>query len=216
MQQLFDIKQTQIKMVRDRGFVVEELELAFLNMTLEQFDTYISREAFEKKLPKRALLTRAYQNADKTRSMLVYYGSKLNPSQKQVPISVIQDFIRLIKTYGITESILILDAPPSSPGSNSLKALTTVKWQIFYDEEMVYSPVEHVDTPRHVLLSPQETVEKLREMKTDIGRLLIIKESDPVVKYYGWPVGGLVCIYRDDSVVSVLAPKSINYRVIMG
>ena len=81
---------------------------------------------------------------------------------------------------------------------------------------MVYSPIEHIDTPRHELLSPEETTAKLREMKTDIGRLLIIKDTDPVVRYYGWPIGGLVRIYRDDSVINILASHSINYRVIMG
>lgn len=87
--------------------------------------------------------------------------------------------------------------------------------EVMFYHELTYNPIYHVDVPHHELLSDDEKTQKLLEMKVDPTKLLIIKLDDPVVRYYGWPVGGVVQIYRDDIAISILSPKSINYRIIV-
>lgn len=220
MQRLFDIKKTQLEMVRDRGYELSPEEEPILNMDIYTFDIYLNELAsINPRAAKRSLLSRSYQATlpdGKVRSMLVYYGGKADSRQKQVSAEVVRDFIGLVQRFRINEAILIVDAALSATGEKELSALTLTKWQVFFDSELIYNPTSHVDTPRHELLSPEETQAKLRELRVDLSKLLIIKVDDAVVRYYGWTPGNLVRVYRDDQAVSVLAPKSINYRVIVG
>lgn len=219
MQRLFDIKKTQLEMVRDRGYDIRNEE-AILTMTLDNFTIYINGLATNMNMGVRGALSRMYVSREKydgrDRNMIVYYGGKTNPQQKQVSADIVRQFIALIQGYGVYEAVLIVDAPLSSTSNNELSALKLVRWQVFFDSDLTFNPVNHVDTPRHELLSPEEATAKLREMKADVSKLLLMKTTDPICRYYGWPAGGLVRVHRNDSAVSVLAPKSINYRVIIG
>jgi DNA-directed RNA polymerase subunit H (RpoH/RPB5) len=187
-------------------------------MTLEEFIVYVTEKVGSQRIPFRSVLSRGYESKPvdgKSRRMLAHYGVK-DPQQKQISVDVVRVFIDQVQKYGFNEAILIIDAPLSSSANKELLALTLTKWQIFYDSDLTYNPTLHVDTPRHELLSAEETREKLREMKVDISKLLIIKINDPIVRYYGWTTGGLVRIHRNDRAISILAPKSINYRLIVG
>lgn len=219
MQRLFDIKKTQIEMVRDRGYTISDSELAILTMNLHSFENYINDLiTSHSKSNIRSLLSRSYTATlpdNTTKSMLVYYGGKNNPQQKQVSADVVRDFIGLIQKYGINEALLIVDAPLSSTGESELSSLTLTRTQVFFDHELVYNPTTHVDTPVHQLLSSEETQAKVRELKVDKSKLLILRFDDPIVRYYGWIPGNVVRVIRDDYNLSILSPKSINYRVIV-
>lgn len=219
MQRLFDIKKTQLEMVADRGYVIDPKEQEILNMGLEEFTRYLAATVEQMKNSPRAALSRTYLSREfidgKQRAMLVYFGGKTSPQQKQVSADVIRAFMGLIQKYGIYEAVLIVDAPISSTGNEELSALKSAKWQVFQDSDLTYNPTQHVDVPLHVRLSPEEAQIKLREMRTDISKLPIIKVNDPIIRYYGWSVGDLIQIHRDDSVISILVSKSINYRVVV-
>lgn len=219
MQRLFDIKKTQLEMVSDRGYAIDPREQEILNMGLEDFTRYLTAIVDQTRSSPRAALSRTYLSRElidgKQRAMLVYFGGKTNPQQKQVSADVIRAFIGLIQKYGIYEAVLIVDAPISSTGNVELSALKSAKWQVFQDIDLTFNPTQHVDVPLHVRLPPELALAKLREMRTDISKLPIIKINDPIIRYYGWSVGDLIQIHRDDSAVSILVPKSINYRVVV-
>lgn len=216
-QRLFDIKKTQLELVIDRGYEITSDERNIFNMNIGQFNNYVNEIVISRNTSVRSALSRSYESLDKSnkRTMLVYYGSKTS-SHKQVSAEVVREFVALATRYGVYEAILIVDAPISSTGNDSLSTLKLTRWQVFYDIDLTYNPTRHIDTPRHVLLSPEERDAKIREMKTGLSGLPIIQLDDPVVRYYGWPPGSLIRIYRDDSALSILAPKSINYRVVIG
>lgn len=220
MQRLFDIKKTQLEMVRDRGYELSHEEEPILNMDIYNFSGYLNGLAtVNPRASTRSLLSRSYRATlpdGSVRSMLVYYGGKADTRQKQVSAEVVREFIGLVQRYRINEAILIVDAALSSTGEKELSALTLTKWQVFFDSELTYNPTRHVDTPRHELLSPDDAQAKLRELRVDLSKLLILKVDDPVVRYYGWTAGNLVRVHRNDQTVSILSNKSINYRVIVG
>lgn len=219
MQRLFDIKKTQLEMIQDRGYLVAAEEAPILEMNLAGFVNYVNTLATQLKRSPRSALSRSYEAKDAqgntVRTMLVYYGGKTNPQQKQVSADIVREFIRLVQTYKVNEAVLIVDAPLSSTADQELSVLTLTKWQVFFDSELTYNPTRHVDTPRHELLPPDVAAAKLIEMKATVATTGIIRIDDPVIRYYGWQAGGLVRIHRDDRAVSILAPKSINYRVIV-
>lgn len=214
-QKLLDIKKTQLEMVRDRGYEITEEELPILNMDVFGFLEY-TRGLAKPGVSARSLVSRSYVTALRDRSILVYYGGRTGSGQKQVPVEVVREFINLVQTYpSLTEAILIVDAALSSTGDNELKAVTTPKWQVFFDYELTYNPTLYVDTPYQELLSPEAAREKLHELKADISKLLIMKVNEPIARYYGWTVGNLIRIHRDDQAVSILSSKSNNYRIVI-
>jgi DNA-directed RNA polymerase subunit H (RpoH/RPB5) len=207
-------------MVRDRGYEISPEEEPILHMNLNSFVDYINRLAIANQRPAtRGLLSRSYTAklpSGTTKSMLVYYGGKTHPQQKQVSADVVREFIGLVQRYGINEAILIVDAPLSSTGDTELNALTLTKWQVFFDSELTHNPTLHVDNNLHELIPPEETAAKLQELKADLSKLIISRTTDPTIKYYGWVPGNLIRVYRDDRTISILCPKSVNYRVVVG
>jgi DNA-directed RNA polymerase subunit H (RpoH/RPB5) len=217
MQKLFDIKKTQLEMIKDRGYPLGDEE-QILKMDLLSFESYYRELGEKAKVLNRTLMNRFYdieENGVITSRALVYYGAKTDSTQKQIPASVVREFVSYVHTYGVTEAILIIDLNLSSTGNETLSKLTTVKWQKFNDSELISNPTKHMDASRHVLLSHKEKTEALSRMKTTISGLPLIKVDDPIAKYYNWPVGGLVKIYRNDQSLSILAPESIAYRSIV-
>lgn len=215
MQRLFDVKKTQLQLVQDRGYIVTPQEEAIFTMSLNQFASYVTQIAATFKSSNREALSRVYNSHIVNRKMLVYYAGK-ETNTKMIPKTVTLRFLELIQQQQVSEAILIIDAPMGTQAKEELNSLTLVKWQIFDDSNLTFNPTLHVDTPRHELLSAEETTRILKEMKVDISKMPIIKLTDPIVQYYGWPVGGLVRLHRNDRAVSILTARSINYRVIVG
>lgn len=213
-QHLFDIKKTQLEMVKDRGYEVGEEEAEIFNMNLEQFIVYMNNRAILRKVTPRSALTQDYISADRTRSILAFYGSK-TPAQKQVSADIVREFVDLIQKNRVTEAVLIVNAPLSPPGSQILAAVTLTKWQIFNDTDLTYNPTRHVKTPKHELIPPHLQSAKLAELKTTLSGMGLLYDDDPVVRYYGWPKGSMIKITRDNSSISILASKTINYRVVV-
>jgi len=214
LQTLYDIKRTQLEMVHDRGYNIDP-ERAILDMDLDQFERYITQLASEQNVPIRNALSRIYEPlSEGKRRMLVFYASK-GGSAKQIPLDVIRMFTKLIHDHPIEEAILVVDAPLSSKANQSLSEIYNVNWQVFYDQDLTYNPVKRYDTAKHIRLTEQEKVQKLQEMRTDPSRLPIIRQGDPMVRYYGWRHGDIIKTIRHDYGVSLLSPMSINYRVVV-
>jgi len=219
VQKLFDIKKTQIEMVRDRGYDIHPVEAALLHATLQQFASHLEFLAADSPgQSRRSLLSSFYRgkNADGTeKRLLAFFGGKTDPSQTQIPKDVTNYFASLCKEKKFHEAIFIVGFELSTESKDILAKLTTTSWQVFHDSDLTYNPTSSIDTPRHELLSPEVARAKLIEMKVELSKLLILRSDDPIVKYYGWHVGSLIMIHRNDKSVSILAPKSINYRVVV-
>jgi DNA-directed RNA polymerase subunit H (RpoH/RPB5) len=226
-EKLFLIKKTQIELTYDRGFDIGDDE-KFLTWSSLDFMVFIRRHGF-----RREILTNNYKPLDKNdnRRFLAYYGSKI---KTQVSVDVVNDFVKVATEGNITDAILILDGPMSNKGLDIIKDITNVNWQddrhgrntdqditninlqIFQDDELTYNPTKHVKVSRHILLSKEEAIIKMRQMKTDISRLPTMSVDCPISKYYGWKIGDLIKIERNDSSLNILTPKSLNYRIILG
>lgn len=227
MERLLSVKQTQLAMAQDRGYNIDS-ERSILEMDSTQFETYLNELAQGNNSSIRTALSRIYEADSRIRAsekeaneakvasrrLLVYYASKIS-SAKQVPLDVIRQFMKLIRDFTINEAILIIDAPLSSKANQALSEITNAHWQVFFDTDLTYNPARHCDTSAHRRLTETEKAAKLAAMKTDLSKLLIIKINDPIIRYYGWSPGDLIEVTRVDSGISVLTPKTINYRVVV-
>lgn len=212
--QLQEVKKNTIIMAKARGYTTVADD-AILDMTPEEFNEYAQEKARETKNV-RGSLSVIYSNA-KGEKFLVYFGSK-QPSQKQIPIEVGTRFIESAtrRGSGIKEAILVINAPLSSKCRLEIEKLTSVRWQVFDDKDLTYNPTEHIDNPKFVVLTPEEARAKLVELKVSgLSGCPFIKVYDPIAKYYGWQVGTMVKIIRNDSAHGVLDTVSINYRVVV-
>jgi len=217
---LFDIKKTQIEMVRDRGYDIPEDEEILLTSDVNYFVNHIKQLGLKTRGTSNSLLSRSYMSeADgetKARSILVYYANKVSQQQKQISADIVREFINLVQKYATTEAVLIVDAPLSSTGNEELKSLTLTKWQVFFESDLTYNLTAHVDTNRHTLIPPEDADRILHQLKADRSKLIVIKIDKPIVRYYGWSIGDLIRVERDDQCINILSSKSINYRVVVG
>lgn len=209
MEHLFEIKKTQIEMVQDRGYDISQEELDLLTNDYDFFMDYLKLKT--NGTPTRTSLSQVYSSKEGKRLVVDFLEKSVD--SKQISTGVTKATIEQAKAVGAKELIIIIEIQLSPTAKEDL-FFSGLNYQTFYDSDLTYNPTKHVDSSRHELLSPEAKEEKLKELKADVGKLLIIKLSDPIVKYYNWPVGGIVRVLREDYAVSILAPKSVNYRVI--
>lgn len=233
METLTHIKQTQIEMLRDRGYNVEA-EINILEMTSAEFETHFLELARTNKIKLcpgsiRPILNRLYRHPDGT-SIFVYYagqdkskpksakpGAKLH-SAGSTKVQITRNYTSILTKFKPEASILILNAPLASVANREVyqyMARHQIQFQIFFELDLTYNPVMHVDTPVHVRLSDAEKILQLEAMRVKITDLPLIRSDDPIAKYYGWKAGDLIRIHRRDRPGMTLGSVSINYRVVV-
>src|SRR5437660_908058 len=153
MEQLFAIKKTQLEMMRDRGFNIDE-EQNILNMSIDNFVQYITGLAGQQMSRIRYTLSHFYQTAPdatgRRKTILVYYGTK-DAGTAGVGVGVIRPYLDLLRQAPVNESILIINAPIASLANQELATFirtSGIKVQIFFDADLGYNPTQHIDTPR--------------------------------------------------------------------
>lgn len=217
MQRLQDIYNTVIQMVSDRGYDVTErsnLVNAGYDVFSDAVENFMNEDNKNKNPYK--FLSHRYLSADgEKRVMLVYYGGSTSKSTKKISVDTATFFVNECNKTKAYEAIFIVNMDLSPHANNKLTDVINTRIQVFHESDLTFNPTLHVDVPKHELLSPEEARAVLESMKVDPSKLLLIRQSDPIVRYYGWAPGGIVRIYRDDSSISILSQKSINYRKIV-
>lgn len=210
---LFFIKNTQSQMLHDRGFIIPEAEQQLVELDNHEFQQFMNARSTETKQTVRSLLSQKYVHQSEPRIALVYYGTTYG--KPHLSKAVVDNFIAEAQRVMATDAILIAEELPSASAMKEISAVITFKIQIFLDSELMYNVVNHEYVPRHKLLSVTKQAQLLEKMKIKLSQLSQIMHYDPVIKYYGWPRGRIVKIYRVDDVIAVMNKNSINYRVIV-
>jgi DNA-directed RNA polymerase subunit H (RpoH/RPB5) len=217
-------------MVMDRGFQIPGEDTIF-DMTESQFILYLNDLRGANKGTLRTFASRFYVNEiGQRRTLLVYFANKstkkkgdeddaeFGKHKEKTLKGAIEPYIALLLKHVPDRSILIVSAPLGSKArdfmNENLANVRTIH-ELHYDEDLTYNPIYHVDVPRHELIPPDQVPQLLNEMKVSISLLPLMKQDEPIAKYYGWPVGSVIRIYRNDDYISILSPKSINYRVVI-
>lgn len=119
----------------------------------------------------------------------------------------------------INRSIFIIEGKMSDKANALLllfgRLVPEHKVEIHRELNLMYNPTRHILTPRHILLSKEDGVRILKEMQVDISHIPIISIEDPISKYYGFPLGGIIKLERDDSDINPLNPEGNQYRIVI-
>jgi DNA-directed RNA polymerase subunit H (RpoH/RPB5) len=210
MELLYLAKSTQSELVEDRGYLLSSLDIQIRQGGWSGF----SRWAFSSGDIHRDL-SGSYSRPD-GQVLHIYYMTRGH--SRDVSIASLAPVMQLAEQYrqqGLQQPriMVIADGSLSAPAHNRLLELPATV-ELFHLSELTYNVTRHVDCPVHHLLTEEETTVLLQELRTPASKLPIIKATDPVVRYYGWPLGRVVAIDRDDSELNLLAPLSRQYRVI--
>lgn len=219
MQRLLDIKRTQVQLVRDRGYNIGTDE-RYLTMSVAEFNAAYNQQAAISETPItiRNFISHRYAK-DNDQRLLVYYAAKSASSKKYISIDIIKSFTYNVSYFRTTHNILIVNAPLSAKSVEEIADYQAThpdrKIQIYQEHDLTYNPTLHNDVPVHELVPANEVDRLLGELKVTPANMLLIREDDPIIRYYGWSAGNIVRVYRNDVSISMLAPRSINYRVVI-
>jgi len=206
---LFEIKKTQIKMVKRRGYNVGDEE-NLLNYTAEQFlDIYVPYAKSQNKSV-RNILTTYYKNDDGSR-LYVYYADITD--KKKLGVETIEDFIRGLDEKKARNGIIITSKPLTTESKKKIQNLLTYNIYTFTEDEMSYDPTEHYLTPEHVALSADEQREFLMKNDLNIDQLPIILNTDMISRYYGFKTGQIIKINRIN-LYDTIVQNSVYYRAV--
>lgn len=123
---------------------------------------------------------------------------------------------REINKPQITDLIIVTDADLGSDAKRVFNDITVAIYkQIYYQWELQYIAINHRLVPDHQLLTPEEAENIARQYRTPISKFPIIKLTDPVIKWYGWPQKGVVRIYRRDLQINKISTITTAYKVII-
>jgi DNA-directed RNA polymerase I, II, and III subunit RPABC1 len=230
----FEIKKTLLEMIRDRGYDISQ-ENDILYMDDDGFIKYYNSllDKYNYESPDKQKISNlesfllfssnTYYSVNKTDLKILKIGFlELKVNKAKISSEQISDLISKLtiepknhKKEYCDELILIINDEIVPAAKKQLDDLTSVNTSIFFDKELFYNPTNHIDCPQFFLLTDTEKSDLIRNLRCKLSDFLIIKHSDPVIKYYGWKRGQIVKIIRDDEFYNVISPISINYRVII-
>lgn len=211
MENLLTAKKNQIKMLSARGYSISAAEMQLLNMDLQTFvATYGDREGKLTKVIEK-LHQQYVSQTDPNKAAIVFYARK---GKAQIGVEEIRPLLLLYQNKNYSEVILVVDGVLSTTARQNLAVISNI--QIFHlENDLSYVPIDHVLVDKHRLLSQDEVNRLVADSNTPPNKFPTINNTDAIVRYYGWPIGGVVQIIRDDSQISLLNPISVQYRYIV-
>ena len=227
---LFLVKNTVLRLAKERNFAINtDPDLAVLSeyadfrkkydsLSVDEVKSKLTCEFTRVKPPVGVLTLKGVKPAKSPTDDNIYIMFAIqDPNTKSTGLAVIKDFIERISDY--KSAILIVDNDLSTEAKSLIdlhQKQKVKKIQIFFTTELLFCVIDHIDTPKHVLMSEKEKKEFKQDFKiTDYKNMPYIKSSDPVVKFYGWEAGNIVKIYRNDYYLDILTPETISYRYIV-
>lgn len=209
---LFKVKKTQLEMVRDRGFSIED-EAQVLEADIEEFIKLYREYAEAQNMTFISALTKLYQK-DNGDHVYVYYPEPVKGAKKLCKRQL-HPLATLMKEHsGLKNIIIISELPFSDDALGSLKGLSYYRIEYFQYENLAYNPTKHYLVPRHEPLTRQEAQKFLRDNKLKLNQMPILSVYDPIARYYGFRVGQIIKIHRQNLFYESLVENNIFYRAV--
>lgn len=231
---LYLMKRNQIDMMRIRGYKIGKRENEIYDMDIENFEEYmnnLTNNSFVDKITSikgiisdvkevltspRGLLSFDYaKEGESEKSCVVVYITRKEVSGRiQKPFTV--SLIGILKSI-YSNIIVISDRGLTSESRSIVNSIPAVDqgvprfFWLFRDEELYSNPLKHKLSPLHELLPEREA----REFRKRYINPTLISTEDPVVKFYGWKVNGVVKITRDISSINAEVKELVTKRLIV-
>jgi len=131
-------------------------------------------------------------------------------SNKPIGVDLITEYVIQIKLLKI-DGMLITNQEFTNNAKKLIQSVNFQTIQIFMEEELMFNVIKHSFVPKHELLTDAEVKELTKTIR--LKQLSEIYITDPVVRYYNWPMYSVVRVYEEDQ-NGLISSVTINYRLI--
>ena len=198
---LFRVWNTLIKMMKDRGYSLEERkEKLDYNEWLDEFQNKPISQIFYKVIK---------ENPPHVKRIYFEYREPINSNGKINSKDIEIFYSNLQKALSESGVILISDILTSQAKQKIIDYNAEIQIQCFTLNELIVNITEHTYVPQHILLNEEEKSKLLSRYRIKEGQLPKILTTDPIAKYLGLRKGNVVKIIRD----SETAGKYVTYRI---
>lgn len=195
---LFRVRKTVLKMLRKRGYIVDE---DMLNMDTESF-----RSRFSDNPNRDALTILVEKTDDSTDQLFVFF-----PADEKVGLNPLKIYCQRMNEVSVTRAIVVVKGSLTSIAKNAIGELAQrgLKIEYFKDAELLVDITEHKLVPEHVVLTEDEKKKLLDRYRLKEFQLPRILVTDPVARYLGLERRKVVKINRP----SETAGRYVTYRI---
>jgi DNA-directed RNA polymerase subunit H (RpoH/RPB5) len=196
-QQINEIKKNLIKMIVNRGFVLNENEEKTIEKLIKQNN---DDQEYEILLDNES----NYNTTIKSKKIIIkIFDYKIASINKTSPIG--EFIIKNDKNYKI---LIVQDINQKS--SNIINSYDSPT-EIFKLKDLMINIVDHILVPTHIVLSTEESKAVMESYCAKKRDMNIIKSNDPVARYYNMKPGEIVKIIRP----STMTCETFGYRLVI-
>jgi len=240
---LATVFQNQLKLVEYRGFSLPPWQQTAKTYTEEEFLNLLARNNATTERKQRSFLTTLYETpssdmassdmassdmasstpflsdridqSDSTaRKLLVFYSANSSKTDTQD----VKSFKAECFKHKVTDAVFITGDNLIAGAVRELEKIKMYpkpgRFQVFRDSDLMFCPIEHILTPKHERIPTDGVAPLLAALQTSTNKMPFIYSNDPIVKWYGWTVGDIIKIYRDDN-TKITVKKSYQYRAVV-
>ncbi|XP_015931704.1 DNA-directed RNA polymerases II and IV subunit 5A-like [Arachis duranensis] len=198
---LYRIRKTVLQMLRDRGYLVSDLEI---NNTIEEFkkefDNFVGKDRED-------LVINKCKKDNPSEQIYVFF-----PSKRKVGVGEIKAYTKRMHSQKVFNAILVCQEKITEFAQRSITEISSqFHWVVFQENELLFNVTEHELVPVHQVLTDAEKNALLEKYTLEGTQLPKIQVDDPVAKYYGLKPGQVVKIIKP----SETAGRYVTYRYVV-
>jgi DNA-directed RNA polymerase I, II, and III subunit RPABC1 len=193
------VKKTSVQMMKDRGYDVndEEWVLDPLKTDISISLTFLKKSA-DLSISLCSSFNKVYYTIDNEKSSLAVYFLDRNfdmVRQRDKMVST-EQFKSVLREYSKQRANRCLLIVPTKLSPQARKEASRSNLGIMLHEELSFNVSTHCMVPKHTEISKHDAEIFFESRKLDPHQLPLLRESDPIAKYYGYTKGTLVKIER--------------------
>lgn len=173
-------KNTLLEMLEDRGF---NTDISIKNITINEFKDLYNKQNIN------FTCIQTNNSDNKIHIQYIFGENKSNLIKESI-----EKINKEILPNNPNNIIFIFRSKPSS---GILNLLNENSCEYFFIENLQFNITRHRLVSKHSLLTNEETIELLNKYNIKPNQLPVILKSDPVIKYYNFPRGGICKIVRE-------------------